>query len=143
MTAEKQKTLRYDWERSPLPDAERRLEELRREYIHATAVMNQRRSAPQPTFTCWTQSMLDEKYEGTETPVISNMTRSQCRKTGPSGKWASRYDDHQDERGNRISVSCCSYLCNQDYLRWRGWAKSRKPNPQGAVSQTTTSEVSG
>ena len=115
---------KFDWESAPLAEAERRLADLKGIYEHAATVMDRRRSVVPQRYTCWTQDHLEDKFED-GTSVISVATKLQCRKEGPEGRENFRDDGARDPHGNRITIRICSYLCYQDYNRFRIQQKQR------------------
>jgi hypothetical protein len=98
----------FNWNTAPLPEAQRRLAEIKEIYDRAAQVVLSRQSRLPVTYRCWVQFHKPE--------VPASVVR-QCRNEIPDGKWVFRDDGCLDSKG-RPSV-CCSIQCYTVYGQYQ------------------------
>lgn len=105
----------FDWSTSPLPEAQKRLSDLKASYEKALAIVSARQQKLPPTYHCWTWlNKIDLQSKFAE--VIA-----QCKRQIPDGRWVFRNDGDVGPDG-RPAV-CCSQKCYLVYWQMMGERK--------------------
>lgn len=106
----------FNWETAPIGKALEHLSEVKKAYETAAQIVLRRQTTEPQFWTCWVEKYRLDPILG---PQIPKLTKQQCRKTGPPGKWASR-DDGAFSMIGGIRVPdpaiTCSQLCHIAYV---------------------------
>lgn len=121
----------FDWHESPLPEAQRRLAELKIIYDKAAVIVQTRQQKLPVSYHCWThvhQKDLMDRF--------AEVVR-QCKNEIPDGKWVFRNDGDVDSSG-RPSV-CCSQKCYLVY--WQMLSENKHQQRLGTAAVEATQEA--
>ena len=102
----------FDWQSSPLPEAERRLADIKSIYDRAASVVLQRQSRLPVEWRCWSQ---------THKSQVPKSSLALCRGAIPDGKWVFKNDGDLDSKGH--PAVCCSQQCYTVY--WQAMSKRK------------------
>ena len=110
----------FDWNTSPLPEAQSRLADLKAIYERALTIVVQRQSKVPVQWKCWSQSHKKD---------VPKSVLAQCRGDIVDGRWLFKNDGEVDDSGNATVV--CSQLC---YTIYSQHANDRKMKAKLAVA---------
>ena len=104
----------FDWNTSPLAEAQSRLADLKAIYDKALTIVVQRQSRLPVHWSCWSQSHKRD---------VPKSVLAQCRGDIVDGRWLFKNDGEVDANGNSTVV--CSQLCYQNYSQHANERKLR------------------
>ena len=109
----------FDWETSPLEEAEKRLSDLKSIYEKArvTVTARQNLGTRGKIWKCWTQSHKKD--------ILASMVK-QCKVDVLDSSCPFRDDGALDDNNNRYSIVCCGSLCMQQYQAYSYARKAAK-----------------
>lgn len=129
----------FEWESCPLPEAQRRINDLEELLGRARSIVNRRLSVIPKKWKCWSQSSDAHKV----IPAADyEIVLAQCRGEVPDGRHLHRDDGYVGLDGERRSIVICSHTCFLAYqqatqrLRAQRAGVSTMPAPIPLAQQT-------